>query len=219
MRLNQPRIISKELTNFFQTLHISYHLNKSNIYEIIPFSILIIQARLPYLLNYTEVSLNKSINLVYELIRYCKLMGLKNGVELDEWKNRLDWLNRLIVSILNGNENLFGQKPIKIDYDLVNQLMFQSDSIVKSQIWIENGDLKCFENHLKSNDDIILNSFLDVAKGDWNSCEMKCKEVLQICKDDSNSMIHFNNSLALSLLYQGKISEVCSFLCLLSKLA
>ncbi|EGG06675.1 uncharacterized protein MELLADRAFT_106589 [Melampsora larici-populina 98AG31] len=122
---------------------------------------------------------------------------IQDLIEQKSWKTLADvTADQIIQTDLNETQNL-----------LQNWLGIVS----KSQVWIENGDVRSLETYLSSMDHhSLLDTFLCVAKGDWNRCEVKCQEALQndtLLQLDSNSRILFQNSLALSLLYQGKISE------------
>ncbi|KAH9812233.1 hypothetical protein DFH28DRAFT_899493 [Melampsora americana] len=127
---------------------------------------------------------------------------------------------KLTINSTDSIQDLINQKSWKTLADVIaNQIIntpsIEAESLLKVnmngkiiskvQFRIENGDLIGLEPQLKP-DEIHLHSLLDVAKGEWTSSESKCKDVLKTSEDFSTNLV-LNNQLALSLLYQGKISE------------
>ncbi|MBW0539440.1 hypothetical protein O181_079155 [Austropuccinia psidii MF-1] len=204
-QLKLPILLSKEFNTFFHTISQTFSLNdfllnsthqinsssknsslqSKPIRDIIPFSILILRARLPILLKpYQHQSVMKTIDCLYELIEGCKRMvsfysNPQQTSKLELWNSRIRHLTFLLASLFSGHGfavdpiiDPINLKPAAHKRHFVPDRQLASDLLQKLEkndnhprwiqeeirLWIEAGDLARADKLLESLDKSSLSA-------------------------------------------------------------
>ncbi|KAG0140759.1 hypothetical protein CROQUDRAFT_99692 [Cronartium quercuum f. sp. fusiforme G11] len=219
--LNLSTHLSSEIKNLIYTIKQTIKSNKE-IFNILPFSIMLLYARLPSILEpNSDFSIIESIEAISSLINISKqkFHQSQKDEEKEIWKDRVHYLSKLIGILLAGQH-----------YDLIK--LQQQDSLHLSPFapelaievfkdlkdydrqlitWIELGDLNQVEKSLlSSSKPSNFESLLNVAKGNWeNAIKSFNQTILEFEKvgNDLSNPIYLFNNLAIAYLYEGKLSK------------